>query len=333
MFRIGLFALLLLPSFVFAAEQETAVTVDIKEWPVPWEGTRPRDPYVAPDGRIWFVGQQGHYVAEFDPGAVKFRRIDLEKGTGPHNLIVDASGFVWYAGNRAAHIGKIDPATGKTEKFSTPDPGAADPHTLLFDGRGHIWFSSQHANSVGRLHMENGKVEVIPVPTRNARPYGLVVDESSAGGRPWIALLGTHKLATVEPDSLKLTEIALPRKEARPRRLALADGRLWYVDAAQGYLGVYDPRSGAFQEWRTPGGAYSAPYAMAADRAGRIWFVETGVDPNRLVGFDPKTAKFFSLTEIPSGAGSVRHMVYDVKTGTLWFGTDENTLGRAQLPE
>lgn len=335
MFRFGLFAFLLLPWLAFAAEQESAspvyATVYIKEWPVPWEGTRPRDPYVAPDGKVWFVGQQGDYAAEFDPATEKFRRIDLEKGAGPHNLIVDGKGVVWYAGNRAAHIGRIDPVSGKIEKIATPDPAAADPHTMLFDGKGHIWFTSQHANSVGRLHMESGKVEVIAVPTPNARPYGLVVDEA---GRPWIALLGTHKLATVDPGTMKLREIELPRKDARPRRLALtADGRLWYVDAAQGYLGVYDTGSGAIEEWRTPGGAYSSPYAMASDRTGRVWFAETGVKPNRLVGFDPKSGRFFSLTDIPSGAGSVRHMVYDAKTGALWFGTDENTLGRASLPD
>jgi virginiamycin B lyase len=331
MIRIALFALLLLPSFVFSAGNQQASTVEIKEWPVPWKGTRPRDPYVAPDGKVWFVGQQGDYVAEFDPDGEKLRRIELEKGAGPHNLIVDDSGMVWYAGNKASHIGRIDPDSGKIEKMATPEE-AADPHTMMFDGMGHIWFSSQHANSVGRMRMASGKVEVVAVPTPRARPYGLVVDQ--AVGQPWIALLGTHKLATVEPATMKLREIALPRKDARPKRLALtADGRLWYVDSAQGYLGVYDPKSAAFKEWPAPGGVDSEPYAMAADRMGRVWFVETGVEPNRLLGFDPKSETFISQSNIPSGAGSVRHMVYDPKTNTLWFGTDANTLARAQLPE
>ncbi|HWM29829.1 MAG TPA: lyase, partial [Woeseiaceae bacterium] len=28
--------------------------VDIREWLVPWEDSRPRDPYVTEDGRVWF---------------------------------------------------------------------------------------------------------------------------------------------------------------------------------------------------------------------------------------------------------------------------------------
>ena len=46
--------------------------IDIKEWPVPWERTRPRDPYVGPDGKAWFVGQQGHYLAHLIPSAVAY---------------------------------------------------------------------------------------------------------------------------------------------------------------------------------------------------------------------------------------------------------------------
>jgi hypothetical protein len=40
--------------------------VAIEEWPVPWPGTRPRDPYVAPDGKVWFVGQTGDDLARFE---------------------------------------------------------------------------------------------------------------------------------------------------------------------------------------------------------------------------------------------------------------------------
>jgi virginiamycin B lyase len=40
----------------------------------------------------------------------------------------------------------------------------------------------------------------------------------------------------------------------------------------------------------------------------------------------------FSVTEIPSSGGSLRHMVFDPKTRSLWFGTDANTIGRAVLP-
>jgi virginiamycin B lyase len=304
--------------------------VDIKEWPVPWERTQPRDPYVAPDGKVWFVGQAGDYLANLAPATGEFQRYELSPGTGPHNQIVDARGMVWYAGNRAAHIGRLDPATGSIAKFPMPDPAVRDPHTLVFDSKGDIWFTAQGANCVGRLAVATGEVRILRVPTPDARPYGIGVDSAD---RPWIALFGANKLASVDPASLELREIPLPRTETRPRRLALTpDGKVWYVDYARGWLGRYDPGAGKVDEWPAPSGVKSLPYAMAADGAGRLWFVETGPQPNRLVGFDPEAGRFFSETPIPSGARTVRHMVYHGPTRALWFGTDAHTIGRALIP-
>jgi virginiamycin B lyase len=107
---------------------------------------------------------------------------------------------------------------------------------------------------------------------------------------------------------------------------------VWYVDYAQGRLGRYRPSSGLVDEWPVPGGREAKPYAMAADDRDRIWFVESGPEPNRLVGFDPAEERFFGITELESGGGSVRHMVFHAPTRTLWFGTDANTLARAELP-
>jgi virginiamycin B lyase len=68
------------------------------------------------------------------------------------------------------------------------------------------------------------------------------------------------------------------------------------------------------------------------DDADRLWFVETGPRPNRFVGFDTRSLEFISSTEIASGGGAVRHMYYHGPSRTVWFGTDANTVGRAELP-
>jgi virginiamycin B lyase len=171
-----------------AAAQDVRIT----EWPVPWENTRPRDPYVDGRGRVWFVGQRGDYVAYLEPETGEFTRFELGAGAGPHNLIVDDRGYVWYAGNRAEHIGRLDPATGEITKYAMPDPAARDPHTLVFDRDGDIWFTVQGGNFVGKLDVQTGAVRLIAVPTPSARPYGIVVDSQN---RPWIAEFGTNKIA------------------------------------------------------------------------------------------------------------------------------------------
>jgi virginiamycin B lyase len=305
-----------------------AAAGSISEWQVPWPDTRPRDPYVAPDGKVWFCGQKGGYLARFEPQTGEFKRFELDKGEGPHNLIIDTQGFVWYAGNLTGHIGRMDPQTGAITRFPMPDPRAVDPHTLTWDGKGDIWFTVQGGNFVGRLATKTGKVDLIEVPTPGARPYGIVVDEQD---RPWIVLFGTHKLATVDPATLRLTEIPLPREEARPRRLALtSDGSVWYVDYNGGMLGRYTPADGSFREWPLPGGTRSRPYGMGADDRGRLWIAESGLSPNQLTGFDTATSQFLPGIEMDSG--TVRHMYFHPESRTLWFGTDTNFLSRFQVP-
>jgi virginiamycin B lyase len=302
----------------------------IREWTVPWPTTRPRDPYTLDGHTVWFCGQVGHYLARLDTASGEFTKIDLPDLPGPHNLVVDPQGIVWYAGNLRGYIGRLDPSSGAIEKIPMPDPAAVDPHTLVFDAAGDIWFSVQGGNFVGRLAVATRRVDLVAVPTRLARPYGIV---PAPDGTVWVALFGTHKLAAVDPATLALREIALPRDGARPRRVAAtADGRVWYVDHAGGYLGAYTPRDGSFAEWPMPGGAGSAPYPIVADDAGRLWTVETGLDPNRLVGFDPREQRFLPPLEIPSGGGSVRHMQIHAPTRTIWFGTDADTIGRFRLP-
>jgi virginiamycin B lyase len=307
----------------------TGQHVEITEWPVPWENTRPRDPYVDVEGRVWFVGQRGDYLAYLEPGSGDFKRYELMPGAGPHNLIVDADGLVWYAGNRAEHIGRLNPATGDITRVPMPDPAAGDPHTLVFDHAGDIWFTVQRGNFVGKLTVATLEVQLIPVPTPAARPYGIVIDSQN---RPWVALFGSNKIATVDPATMELREYELPRETTRPRRLVLtSDDIVWYVDFVGGRLGRLDPASGAVQEWMAPAGDRAGPYGLAVDGADRLWFVESTPKPNRFVGFETDRLDFTGITEIESGGGTVRHMFYHEATGTVWFGTDANTIGRARV--
>ncbi|MEM8575235.1 MAG: lyase [Pseudomonadota bacterium] len=308
-----------------SAEEEPVV---IEEWEVPYDG-RPRDPFAAGDDAVWFVGQANGYLGRLTPSSGEFFRRDLREGSGPHNLIVDDDGSVWFAGNRNAYIGRYDPKTDKIERVEMPNADARDPHTLIFDADGsHIWFTVQHGNFVGRLTLADRKVDLIPVPTKGSRPYGIKIGPD---GTPWVVLFGTNKLASVDPTTLSLTEYDIPDADTRPRRLEVTDdGRVWYSDYTRGKLGRFDPETNSFAEWALPGGEDSLPYATALDGQGRVWVAETGVQPNRLVAFDLKAEEFVAVTPVPSGGGTVRHTMYDPKSGLIWFGADSGTIGKVR---
>ena len=321
--RIAL-ALLLL------ATGSASPAVEIREWTVPYPDTRPRDPSVAPDGRVWFVGQTGNYLAVFDPAKEAFARYDLPEGTKPHTVVVDRDGNPWVAGNGNGTILRYG-ADGKLQQtYTVPEGGGIanrDPHTFAFDGRGGLWFTMQQGNAIGHLDVASGAIRTVVVPTKESRPYGIV---ATPEGDAWAVLFAAGKLVRVARADLALEEIALPRPISRPRRLGLdREGGVWYVDNAHGYLGRHDPKANKTEEWPTPSQP-SAPYAMAVVD-GVPWFFESAPQPNLLRSFDRASAKFDAGTAVPGGGGTVRHMEYDAKRRSLWFGTDRNTLGQAVI--
>ena len=94
------------------------------------------------------------------------------------------------------------------------------------------------------------------------------------------------------------------------RRIAVApDDTVYYTDYARGMLGRLQPATRKVEEFPSPGGSDSRPYAIAAAPNGAIWYCETGDDAkNMLVRFDPAT-RAMRAWPIPSGSGTVRHMV------------------------
>jgi len=303
-----------------------------KEWTVPWERTRPRDPIMDQAGRVWFVGQVGNYVAYLDSKSGQFKRYQIEDGTGPHNINLDERGGVWFTGNRNGKLYSLDPANGTLKPIAL-DPAVRDPHTMTWDRNGIAWFTAQNSNYVGRLDRATGAVRLWKMPATRSNPYGIVVDTK---GQPWFDEFGTNKIGTIDPNTLELKEYPLPNERTRPRRIALtSDDAIWYGDYSRGYLGRLDPKTGAVDEWAMPSGATSMPYAMTSDDRDRLWLAETGVQPNRLVAFDSKTKSWVASIAVPSNgatANTIRHMTFDRATRQIWFGTDAGTIGAVKVP-
>ncbi len=306
-----------------------AAEVELNEWQVPYQHSRPRDPFVDSLGRVWFCGQTGEYLAYLEPETGEFKKYALSDGAGPHNLIIDKEDQVWFAANTLPYIGRLDPDSGKIRKYPMPPGTAHDPHTLVFDQQGDIWFTAQWSNYIGRLKTGTGNIDLIAIPESGSRPYGIKMD---ANNQPWVVLFGTNKLATVNASSLKLKIIELPDSNSRPRRLEIGDdGAIWYGDYSRGYLGRYDPAEQSFREWPLPGGASSRPYGVAKDHYGNIWLAE-GTNPNRLVEFDVSASSFTTIVEVTHAGGAIRHMYSDQEDQSIWFGEDTNYIGRIRIP-
>ena len=317
-----------------SADSPSVAQFDPKEWDVPFGAdTRPRDPYADAQGRVWFVGQNGNYVAYLDNKTGKFKRFEIDPGTNPHNLVVE-KGMVWFTGNR----------NNRTRQARSGDRQADDVH------------DSRHAACAIRTRSRSTRSRGSPgsrrrAPGRSAgssrrpgkfrlwktgkgsRPYGIVLDSH---GQPWFDLFGTNKIGTVDPKTMEFKSFALPNDTTRPRRIAItSDDRIFYGDYTRGYLGHLDPKTGKTEEWRLPLGRRALPYAMTTDDKDNIWIAQNGYPgiPSTLVAFDPKTKKF--VAEVPVGKpenNTIRHMTFDKATRQIWFGTDQGAIGKIAVP-
>jgi virginiamycin B lyase len=284
------------------------LNVQIREYEVPTARSRPHDPALAPDGTLWYTGQGANKLGRLDPKTGEFKEFALKTaGSGPHGLVADKDGNIWFTAISGGYVGKLDPKTGEIAEYRPADGTKIDPHTPVFDHDGILWFTNEETNYIGRLDPKTGKMSLAMVPTAHAVPYGIVI---LPNGTPFFCEFGTNKLGSIDAGTMKIREYTLPAADAHPRRLALApDGTIYYSDYARGYLGHFDPSSGTLlKEWMSPGGAESEPYGIAITGDGLVWYSESGVKPNTLVRFDPKSESF-STKAIPSGGGVVRNMV------------------------
>jgi virginiamycin B lyase len=309
-----------------------ARATEIREWPVPWENTRPRDPSVAPDGRVWFVGQTGNYLAVFDPTTQKFDRYDLPPRTAPHTVVVDTEGQPWVAGNGNGTVLRYGPDGTLRQTYAVPEHpllNVRDPHTIAFDGKGGLWFTMQAGNAIAHLDVKSGAIRVARVASADARPYGIV---ATPDGNAWAVLFGTNKLARIERDGMKITEVELPRAAcapAPPRPRCQGRGLVRRLRR-----GLPRPARSRHGQDRGMARALEAVGAVCHGdrRQGPHTVLRDHAEPEPAADLRPRDQAVRYATPVQTkGEGAVRHMEFDAKRNSLWFGTDRNTLGQAKL--
>jgi virginiamycin B lyase len=152
----------------------------------------------------------------------------------------------------------------------------------------------------------------------------------AADGKIWVAFNGTNKLGAVDPDTLSIRYYEVPDAASRVRRLGFtSDGMVWYGNGPRGRIGRLNPETGEIREWLSPSGPRSSPYAFTVVND-IIWYNESGMRPDALVRFDPKTERFQSWA-IPSGFGIVRNFGVTRDGKLIIHQTSSNRIGLVEV--
>lgn len=297
-FLVSIFVIILVQNTVFA---QTSTDVLIKEFPVP-PGSHPHDVAPAKNGSVWYTAQRLGELGLLDPVTGRTHHIALGQGSAPHGVIVGPDEAPWITDGGLNAIVRVDPKTQNVTLFPLPENiGYANLNTATFDQEGILWFTGQ-SGIYGKLDPNTNNMEVFDAP-RGQGPYGI---STTPEGRVYFVSLAGSYLAQIDfsTENAKVLDPPTPDQGAR-RVWSDSTGRLWLTEWNAGNLGMYDPVTNIWKEWKLPG-PNPQPYAVFVDNKDVVWISDFG--SNAMIRFDSSTEKFQSIP-LPTPDAKVRQLL------------------------
>jgi virginiamycin B lyase len=231
-------------------------------------------------------------------------------------VIVGPDRAAWVTDGGLNAIVRVDARSLRVRRFPLPgDRAGANLNTATFDRRGRLWFTGQ-SGVYGRVDPRSGRLRVFDAP-RGPGPYGI---STTRAGAVWYASLAGSHIARIDTRSGRARIVQPPTDGQGARRIwPDSRGRLWISEWNAGKLGVYNPRTRGWREWRLPG-PNPQPYGVYVDEADLVWLTDFGA--NALVRFDPARQRFDSFP-LPQQGANVRQLLG--RDGEVWgaeSGTD-----------
>jgi virginiamycin B lyase len=244
------------------------------------------------EGAIWFVEQLASYIASFDPKTEGFVVYPLNGPDGggllPQDLVFDTHGAVWFTtlGEGAGGaIGRLDPQTGAIQFWQTRDPAArvrVRPFSLTLTPSGAVWFGLLAGGAVGRLDPATGEITYYPLANPRTTVFSMAAD---ARNRVYFTELLDGKLGVINTATGVVSERVIPQTFGGPASLygvvVGPMGAVWFASAGANALIRYEPRRNLLTFYRLSVRG-SAPFGLALDARGRLWYTANGSQANFL---------------------------------------------------
>jgi virginiamycin B lyase len=296
-----LVSIFVFPIFHSVAFGQSDTTPFIKEFPVP-SGSHPHDVAPAKNGSVWYTAQRLGELGILDPISGKSHHIGLGQGSVPHGVIVGPDEAPWITDGGLNAIVRVDPTTENVTVFRLPEnTGNANLNTATFDHKGILWFTGQ-GGIYGSLDPNTGKMKVFEAP-KGQGPYGIC---TTADGQVYFVSLAGSYLAQIDLDTGNATVLNPPTVDQGARRVwSDSAGRLWITEWNAGSIGMYDPVTKKWKEWKLPG-QNPQPYAIFVDDKDMVWISD--FSSNAIVRFNPLVEEFQSFP-FPSPDAKVRQLL------------------------
>jgi virginiamycin B lyase len=235
---------------------------------------------------------------------------DLPDGDRPHDVAPAPDGTVWYSGQRAGVAGLLDPQTGKLTRIAL-GPGSA-PHGVIVGPDGNAWFTDSGQNAIVRVDARSHEPTVWKLP-EDSGYANLNTAAFDRDGRIWFTGQGGI-YGRLDPETGEMKVWNAPKGRGPYGISATADGDIWYVSLAGGYLARVDLETGEphIVEPREPG---VGPRRVWPDSDGRLWVSEWNA--GHVSVYDPKAGSWRAWP-LP-GADAKCYSVYVDERDKVWL--------------
>lgn len=216
--------------------------------------------------------------------------------------------FAWTLGFAAIASGQ--PAQDAVTYFDVPR--GSHPHDVAAapGADGVVYYTAQLTGRLGILDPKSGRATEIPLGPGSA-PHGVIVGPDGAA---WVTDGGQNAIVRVDSVTHEVERWPLPPRGANANLNTATfdrDGRVWFTGQS-GVYGRLDPRTGAIDVWKAPGGA--GPYGMTTTPSGDVYYASLA--GNHIARIDPASGSAAVIRPPTPNQGARR--IWSDGHGNLW---------------
>lgn len=256
---------------------------------------------------------------------------------------VRGSKAIWGADIHKNRLLKLDPATGKIQWFDVPFPTGTGPHTILGDEQGNVWISLLESDQLARFDPKTERWKLYSLRPSDVDPKNYfggtsIVHDISFGenyevkkdkkGLIWLTLIGTNKLASLNPDTGEVHNYDAPPVKGRdPLNISLyslllsADGSCAWFTQLMGSIGCFNTQTLKTETTFTPPSG-SGPRRLTIDGDDNLWVPYYG--SGQILKYDTKQRKQVGLYDLPDRSAAPYALTWDAKRKVIWVGNSNS---------
>ena len=199
------------------------------------------------------------------------------RGGGAHSAWMDSRGIVWYSFyGEASMIGSFNTATKEIKEHETTKGWSG--YGLIVDRRDRVWAVGMSQRYTLMYDPKTERWRQYPTTSASRR----VAEDSK--GLIWTAEQFANRIASIDPNTNKVTEYELPLRYGNPYEV-FPDGEdnLWIENNFYYSLVKFDQRTKKFTYFPFPGVGGHTP-KLDRDAQGTLWFTNANSDPQGSTG-------------------------------------------------